>query len=707
MLDLLRKTLLAFDTDRWITIKPNGPANKGQPALIGEGGEVTFDGEDGWITMNGTPVKVDDKGDPVAGPSNVTGKASGGSAPGKSFADYQKQFSGDHYQAAQEFYKSELMGEPAKVSMGPLGKQDVHFTGRNLKRIRMNMEKDPLKAEAVQHLRSVLEQGKYLGKTDSYKERKDYDAFHHFQKQVEIGGKPMKMIVDVGHSPNGGYEFKAYNFMHSGAERYGEKVKHLKEAGLPAEDKKQVIHSSLVKKTHEPNKLPAFDKKIKPSSPRVNGDRIAFDRASQRRFDENGFLHVAVTPISKEAVNDYYGYEIPGWQKLGLDPNRIYKGYRPASELAKAAATFNGLPLLKEHVKISASDLKEELRAGNLGTSAKFVAPYLYNALIIQDVESIEGLNPKDGRGAKCELSSSYRYDPVFKPGVFQGQSYDFFMTNIRGNHVALVEEGRAGPDVVVADAKPITPRGRTMDLKALLEQLLAALSGGKAPVSPGADESTDMPPEEQPPAGDNDSEEPTEDGDDFAERLAAHVAAMEDKDLAARLAEAIEAVKTAGLSTDEDPGAEAEDEDAPGEKDAPAMDGKKKRPAYKTGPARIDKKTGNVVINMAMDANAVAAEIRDGFKAQIEAARDVKPLIGDIDPLAFDSAAGIYGKALELIGKPSKLTDPKALKELCALAADAKRGKNPYPVVSAVLANDSKGDADPNFANLDSIRKA
>ena len=131
------------------------------------------------------------------------------------------------------------------------------------------------------------------------------------------------------------------------------------------------------------------------------------------------------------------------------------------------------------------------------------------------------------------------------------------------------------------------------------------------------------------------------------------------------------------------------------------------RRPGKRPAPAKKSGKGSPVTINLAMDANAVAANIRAGFKAQIEAARDVRPLIGDVDPLAFDSAAQIYGRALHLIGKPSKLSDPKALKELCALACDAKRGKNPYPVVSSALANDSKGDADPAFANLGNIRKA
>ncbi|MDR2819506.1 MAG: DUF2213 domain-containing protein [Desulfovibrio sp.] len=317
-------------------------------------------------------------------------------------------------------------------------------------------------------------------------------------------GKPRKLIVDVGKRKDGKFEYNAHSFIHNEAAQYKDKISHLRKAGLQAEDRaikktgNQSSNGVLIPiPKNRPggiirtsgHRLPASEKNINLDLLRVNPDRIAFDRASQRHFDENGFLHVAMTPISKEAVNDYYGYEIPGWQKLGLDPNRIYKGYRPASELARAAATFNGLPLLKEHVKISAEDLKEELRAGNLGTTAKFVAPYLYNALIIQDAESIEGLNPKDGQPAKCELSSSYRYDPVFKPGVFQGQSYDFVMTNIRGNHVALVEEGRAGSDVVVADAKPITPRGSNMSLLDILKELLAKLTEGGTTPHPGGEE--------------------------------------------------------------------------------------------------------------------------------------------------------------------------------------------------------------------------
>lgn len=51
-------------------------------------------------------------------------------------------------------------------------------------------------------------------------------------------------------------------------------------------------------------------------------------------------------PVTKETVNPYYGREIPAWQDLGLDPEKIYKGYRVGSELKKGLNTFNGIPIL-------------------------------------------------------------------------------------------------------------------------------------------------------------------------------------------------------------------------------------------------------------------------------------------------------------------------------------------------------------------------
>jgi hypothetical protein len=49
------------------------------------------------------------------------------------------------------------------------------------------------------------------------------------------------------------------------------------------------------------------------------------------------------------SVCPFNGSEIPDWQQLGLDPNRVCELNRDPIELAKAAATFDGVPLSAEH----------------------------------------------------------------------------------------------------------------------------------------------------------------------------------------------------------------------------------------------------------------------------------------------------------------------------------------------------------------------
>jgi len=52
----------------------------------------------------------------------------------------------------------------------------------------------------------------------------------------------------------------------------------------------------------------------------------------------------------------------------------------------------------------------------------------------------------------KNQLSIGYRCRYTKEPGTFRGQVYDFIQRTLRGNHIAIVEEGRCGPDVAVLD---------------------------------------------------------------------------------------------------------------------------------------------------------------------------------------------------------------------------------------------------------------
>lgn len=197
-------------------------------------------------------------------------------------------------------------------------------------------------------------------------------------------------------------------------------------------------------------------------------NNLTFDAApSARRIDDNGYLHVSACPISKACINPYYGREIPGAAELGLNPTGIYYGYRDPDELAKAAETFNGLPLLLEHHFDSADEPQKEHRVGATGTDTTFDAPYLRNTISVQDADAIGKIE----RGEFKELSCSYRYTPDFTPGEVDGVAYDFIMRDIKGNHVALVPRGRAGSDVAVADSMPAglainnTPKGESKEM--------------------------------------------------------------------------------------------------------------------------------------------------------------------------------------------------------------------------------------------------
>lgn len=175
---------------------------------------------------------------------------------------------------------------------------------------------------------------------------------------------------------------------------------------------------------------------------------LALDRASRRTVDGNGFMHIEGSHITKATVNPYYGREIPGWREAGLDPEKVYYGLRAPEELEKSASLWNGLPLHFEHHVDSAENPQKLTRVGTVGESA-WRPPYVDARLTIWDRDAIDAV--KDG--SFRELSCSYRYDPEFAPGTYEGVDYDFIMRDIRGNHVALVEEGRAGHDVLVADA--------------------------------------------------------------------------------------------------------------------------------------------------------------------------------------------------------------------------------------------------------------
>jgi hypothetical protein len=268
--------------------------------------------------------------------------------------------------------------------------------------------------------------------------------------------------------------------------------------------------------------------------------KLAFDR-SARSIDVDGRLHVKVSNISKAAVNPYLGREIPGAVALELDPDKIYMLLRDPAELKKAAASFNNIPLLSTHVPVTADDHQPDLVVGSTGTDAEFDGTYLKNSLVVWESIAIAGIDSRE----QCELSSAYRYTPVMTPGIYGGVAYDGVMTNIIGNHVALVEVGRCGADVVVGDEHPFFNQTEKSPMKQKrIAMLTAALISSlpklaqdaafdpkelatKLSVALDAEPEVD-PDDKKKPAQDDDEQKEDESDEDYKKRMDAKKAAMD-----------------------------------------------------------------------------------------------------------------------------------------------------------------------------------
>ena len=231
---------------------------------------------------------------------------------------------------------------------------------------------------------------------------------------------------------------------------FGEEEKEPEHAAMSPEEWKGLLHGLLKFLTEEKSE-PAH----KSANDAMGQDSMPFERGddANRTKTEDGRLIVKMSNISKANVCPYFGKEIPNFEDLGLDPDKKYYLYRDPVELKKGAPTFDKVPLLIRHKSSTADNHPKEVTVGTIGDDVKFNAPYLQASLAIWDGEGVKAV---ESRG-QYQLSCGYRYDADMTPGKTpDGVPYDGVMRNIRGNHVALVEDGRAGDDVVVGDSMEI-----------------------------------------------------------------------------------------------------------------------------------------------------------------------------------------------------------------------------------------------------------
>lgn len=166
-----------------------------------------------------------------------------------------------------------------------------------------------------------------------------------------------------------------------------------------------------------------------------------------RRYDDNGYLFVDESPILRAGILEYLGEELidggsPDVDGQKIDPEKTYKVYISPEELAKGADSFRLLPLVNGHewLGMDGEDAKGR-QEGSSGEKVTIKGDMLFVPLKFTGDGILADL-----KNGKEELSASY----TNKLSLSDNPEYDLIASDIKGNHIALVERGRCGSDVRV-----------------------------------------------------------------------------------------------------------------------------------------------------------------------------------------------------------------------------------------------------------------
>lgn len=167
---------------------------------------------------------------------------------------------------------------------------------------------------------------------------------------------------------------------------------------------------------------------------------------SVRRFDASGELCKPVKQANGWLKADGYVSRVGVFNYRRADGS-VIREYRSPAEVFKADSleSFNLVPMTNDHpaAGLLDADNTREYQVGSV------IAPrqdgnFIRAQFLITDAATIAELE-----SGKTQLSGGYVCDVVESPGVSpDGEKYDAIQTNVRGNHVAIVAAGRAGPDV-------------------------------------------------------------------------------------------------------------------------------------------------------------------------------------------------------------------------------------------------------------------
>lgn len=234
----------------------------------------------------------------------------------------------------------------------------------------------------------------------------------------------------------------------------------------------------------------------------------------------DGFLICRNVPIARTGDQDYLGSEI-GLD--GEDVGKIIPVHRSPEEVFSQAtmASFEGKPVTNDHPPgiIGPDDVRlyEMGHAENVRRGSDEWVDYILADLHIHDRELIDAI-----QSGKREVSCGYECDYV------QGADGSYSQKNIRGNHIAVVERGRAGKRAAILDSNTIqkpaeNPPERKESIKVKFLEWFGLAVKDKSPdeIAKMAQDAAavideDTPPAKEEPAKEPPKEEPTNDSGAF-----------------------------------------------------------------------------------------------------------------------------------------------------------------------------------------------
>lgn len=107
-----------------------------------------------------------------------------------------------------------------------------------------------------------------------------------------------------------------------------------------------------------------------------------------------------------------------------------------------------GVPITDTHPKVDGLPVFVTPENYKDFSEGNFSEPRVENGLLKGLITIYDSALIEDVKAGKKELSIGFACDEDNTPGVYQGQAFDTAQRNIRINHVAIVDVGRAGPSV-------------------------------------------------------------------------------------------------------------------------------------------------------------------------------------------------------------------------------------------------------------------